>query len=405
MPRGRKPGTKLSQSHREALSASLKGHVPWNKGRKTEKPSSRLSAEEKREATLAAVKKAAVTRKLRTAQKYILSAPGEWSSVQFHAGEGGDLISAVHECGAVLQVQPQTIRKWGWSSGLCKKCYPVFRGTSEAEQELADFCRQHTMVGVRQRLASFECDIVLPDHKIAIEYDGLYWHSEKSGYPRYRHLEKTEAIERIGWQLIHVFEDEWVKQRQIVEDRLLHLMKKTKRKVYARRCVVEKIAPALSREFVEKHHIQGAVPAKHHLGLMHEGELVAVATFGRCRFRKDHVWELLRFCSARGTSVIGGASKLLSSFRSQHSGSIISYADRRWSRGGVYESLGFTLLGTSPPAYHYFKGDLRANRLTFQKARLKELPSYDQSLTEAEIMAKEGWNRIYDCGTLIYSLK
>jgi hypothetical protein len=253
-------------------------------------------------------------------------------------------------------------------------------------------------------MEGFEFDITVPSARLAIEYDGLYWHSSNAGYPKDRHLKKTDALERLGWTVIHIFEDEWLHKRQVVENRLRHLIGASSARIGARECEVRAITASTSKQFLEAHHIQGSVPAKHHLGLFHGSRLVAVATLGRARFRKDCVWELLRFATVAGTSVPGAIGKLISAFRHQHAGAIVSYADRRWGLGRTYSSIGFEQIGVSPPSYFYFKGDLRHSRMTFQKAKLKDLPTFSESKTEEQIMLEDGWNRIYDCGTRVFRL-
>jgi very-short-patch-repair endonuclease len=270
---------------------------------------------------------------------------------------------------------------------------------------VAAFCQQFTTIERRVKIDGFEYDIIARDRKVAIEYDGLYWHSELAGYPRDRHLKKTEHLEADGWTVIHIFEDEWVRQRPIVENRLRHLLGGARRRVGARQCDVRIIKSSVSKPFLDKHHIQGSVAASHHLGLYLGDELLAVATFGVARFRRDFDWELLRFSGAEDVVVPGAIGRLVAHFRRSHGGSIVSYADRRWGRGTTYEAIGFELIGTSPPAYFYFKGDLRQSRLSFQKARLRDLPSYSPEKSEAQIMAEEGWNRIYDCGTRVFGLR
>ena len=58
---------------------------------------------------------------------------------------------------------------------------------------------------------------------------------------------------------------------------------------------------------------------------------------------KENEYELVRFCNKLNTSVIGGADKLLQYFiRTYQPKEIISYADRRWSQGRLYDKLKFT---------------------------------------------------------------
>jgi len=52
-----------------------------------------------------------------------------------------------------------------------------------------------------------EVGIYLPEYKIGIEFNGLYWHSELYKEKNY-HLNKTEECEKQGVELIHIFEDE-----------------------------------------------------------------------------------------------------------------------------------------------------------------------------------------------------
>lgn len=105
-------------------------------------------------------------------------------------------------------------------------------------------------------------------------------------------------------------------------------------------------------------------------------------------------------------SVIGGAGKLLKYFEQRYSPlKLVSYADRRWSTGKLYETLGFRLKNISKPCQWYFKNGslVLQSRLRFQKHRLaKILDKYDPDKTEIENMFNNGYNMIYDCGNLVY---
>lgn len=54
----------------------------------------------------------------------------------------------------------------------------------------------------------YEVDIYIEEIKIGIEYNGQYWHSTKYKHKEY-HLEKQNAIESIGIELISVFDYEF----------------------------------------------------------------------------------------------------------------------------------------------------------------------------------------------------
>ena len=179
-------------------------------------------------------------------------------------------------------------------------------------------------------------------------------------------------------------------------------------RIYARKCTVKEVSSKEAKEFLEKNHLQGACNSKVNIGLYSGNTPVSLMTFGKPRYNKQYEWELLRFCNALNTSVIGGAGKLLSYFvKTYNPSSILSYANLRWSTGNLYEKLGFTLKGTSSPNYFYFNEDfILHSRIEFQKHKLKDkLENFDPSLTESENMYNNGYRKIYDCGNLVYEMK
>ena len=294
----------------------------------------------------------------------------------------------------------------------CEQCHPysIGDGFSAAEEEIAAFLKNlvgssEIIQNTKRIISPFELDIWLSAYKLAIEYDGLFWHAENDvNIGKTYHLMKTDLCEKQGIQLIHIFEDEWLEKRSIVESRLKNLLGIYDKAVFARKCEVREVTPCESIGFQEENHIQGAVGAKVHLGLYYGNELISLMTFGKPRFNNNYEWELLRFCNKLGHHVPGGAGKLLRHFeRNYKPKSLISYADRRWSQGKLYEALSFKLDHISGPDYWYTKGQKRFSRVKFQKHKLKTLlPVYDDALSEVENMKNNKYLRIYDCGNLVY---
>ena len=290
----------------------------------------------------------------------------------------------------------------------CQHCYPA--SNDFEEKEITKFIQTIANVKVientRTIISPLELDIYIPEKDIAIEFDGLYWHSENScKLDANYHLHKTELCEEKGIQLIHVFENEWLTKQPIVKSRIKNLLGVYDKTVFARKCTVKEVDSVVSRQFQDENHIQGAVNAKVNLGLFFNEELISLMTFGKCRFDKKHEWELLRFCNKLGYHVPGGAGKLLKHFeRNFHPKSLVSYADRRWSKGKLYEALGFKLDHISPPNYWYWKNiENLQSRIKFQKHKLKNLlEKFDESKSEVENMKDNGYHRIYDCGNLVF---
>jgi hypothetical protein len=260
----------------------------------------------------------------------------------------------------------------------------------------------------REILNGQELDIYIPSHKIAIEYNGLYWHSEIHKPSNY-HLNKTIQCEKKGIQLIHIFEDEWLYKQDIVKSRLKNLLGLNQNRIYARKCVIKEVSSKESKEFLNKNHIQGNVNSSVRLGLYHDDTLVSLMTFGSLRKSMgsnsvENSYELYRFCNELNTSVIGGASKLLKHFINTYQPKeIISYADRRWSKGNLYEKLGFKFVSNTPKSFSYIINNKREYRFKFRKDVLIKL-GFDSKKTSHEIMLERNIFRIYDCGNKKYKL-
>ena len=294
----------------------------------------------------------------------------------------------------------------------CYKCWPnTSNGTSLSEQQIAEYIKSLIKHEVYNRcmqnkhvLNNKEIDIWIPDLKIAIEYDGLFYHSEEQGKGKNYHLQKTEECEKQGIQLIHIFEDEWLDKQKIVKSRLKHLIVNNERKIFARKCIVKEIDNALKDKFLNKYHIQGKDIAKTRLGLFYNNHLIAVMTFTKSRFNKKYEYELSRYATISNFTIIGGAGKLLKYFeRNFNPKSIVTYADRRWSKGNLYFKLGFKLDHISTPNYFYVKNQHRFSRIQFQKHKLENiLENFNPNLSEAQNMKNNGYGKIYDCGNLVF---
>jgi len=256
----------------------------------------------------------------------------------------------------------------------------------------------------RSLIKPLEIDIYIPSHNLAIECDGVYWHSESQGKDKNYHINKTVGCEEQGIQLLHIFDTEWNEKQNIVKSIIKSKLGLSKR-IYARKCDVRVVGTTDKTKFLNLNHRQGACSSSTNLGLYYNNELVSLMTFSKSRFTKKYDYELTRFCNKLGVSVVGGASRLLKRFRRDNKGSVVSYADKRYSDGGMYKQLGFTYTHTSAPNYWYFKYKEMYSRVQCQKHKLEGLLDvFDGSLSESVNMKNNGFERIYDCGNLVYCL-
>jgi hypothetical protein len=200
-------------------------------------------------------------------------------------------------------------------------------------------------------------------------------------------------------------------KKEIVKSIIKSKLGLNKIKIFGRKTEIKEINNnKLIRDFLETNHIQGFVGSSVKLGLFYNNELVTLMTFGKKRLSMgnknniDGEYEMLRFCNKLNTTIIGGASKLLNFFiKNYQFQSILTFADRRYSQGNLYENLGFKFIGNTKPNYWYFKTNemIRYYRFKFRKDILiKE--GYDSIKSESQIMNERGYLKICDCGNKKY---
>jgi hypothetical protein len=227
---------------------------------------------------------------------------------------------------------------------------------------------------------------------------------KKRGKNTEYHLNKTLECEKLGYKLIHIWEYEWVNpiKQEIIKAKLKALFNVEQERIYARKCIIKEISTSDKNNFLNQYHIQGEDKSKIKLGLFYQDELVAVMTFGKPRFNKNYEYELIRYATSK--HVIGGASKLLKYFeRNYKPKSIITYANKSYSQGDLYYKLGFIFLKNNMPSYIWIKDKIVYSRFQSNKAKLKTLlQNFDNNLTENENMQLNGFNKIYDCGSMVF---
>jgi len=296
-------------------------------------------------------------------------------------------------------------------TNLCTICNPYKSNESPNEIKLYDFineiCSDNILLKNRTILNGKELDIYMPDRKIALEYNGLYWHNELYK-PKNYHLDKTEDCEKNGIKLIHIYEDDWKYKEDIVKSRLINIFQKNESKIGARKCSIDNVSNNNTLQFLEKNHIQGYSTSSINIGLYYNKELVSIMTFIKLRKKinkKENEYELLRFCNKLNTNVVGGASKLFNFFVQKYNPTLVmSYADRSWSQGDLYKKLDFEFVGKTQPNYYYIIDGIRNYRFNYRKDKLIK-QGFDPKKTEHEIMLERKIYRIYNSGNLKFIKK
>ena len=280
---------------------------------------------------------------------------------------------------------------------------------SYKEKELVDFIKSLNVDYIendRNIISPKELDIYIPSRKLAIEFDGLYYHSELFVNENY-HYDKTNSCNKKGIDLIHVFEDDWKYKRPIVESMIKSRLGIYKRKIFARKCKIKQVDNSIAKSFLNDNHLQGyASTSNIHLGLYYENELVQLISITHQGWHDGNT-ELTRMATKLNTQVIGGFSRLIKYFCKEYNCNyIVSYVYKAWFNGKGYNSVGFNIIKENLPTYYYILSGKRMHKSMFRKSKLnkmyknKIIKNYKDNMTEGEICMENKIYKIYDCGTV-----
>lgn len=292
----------------------------------------------------------------------------------------------------------------------CPKCGNLL---SHGENEIIEYIKKllpNMEVIQRERtiLSGGELDIYIPYYKIAFEFDGIQWHSERFGKGRYYHLHKTEKCNEKGITLFHIFEDEFIYHKQALFSKIKRILKKDDSpKIGARKCSIAMLTKEEAEIFLNTYHIQGYGRSTIYIGLLYKKEIVSVMSFTKDGNDK---WNLSRFASCDKYIIQGAASKLFHNFVTKcNPYEVKTFLDRRWvynSDNNVYIKCGFKKDGIVLPDYRYTNGHgQRIHKFNFRKQRLHKKHDFPLTMTENEMSKKLGYYKIWDCGLIRYIYK
>ncbi len=160
------------------------------------------------------------------------------------------------------------------------------------------------------------------------------------------------------WLGINCWQDIWHTRKEVVISRIRSLLGKNRR-LYARQTLALRTTAAALNDFMSQNHLFVSPTVRYNYALMFEGSPVAMASFSRRRKinRGTQIavsCELVRFASLIHTTVVGGLGKIIALFVQQtQPQDIMTYADRDWSLGKSYLSLGFEIAGYTSPQFFW----------------------------------------------------
>lgn len=393
---------KKSEEQRKKLSEVKRGKEPWNKGKK-----SSAEAIEKFKESIKKVWTEEKKEEQRRKQKEVWSNPellekhGEVMQ-QSHSSEEvkQKIRTGLHEYYATVDPKVLTAR---YKKQMKTKLEKGITYSSDGEKEITAYVCSLGFNPVKyivgQGNTRFEIDCYIPELKLGIEYNGIYYHCRDKKAISY-HINKNTYAEKLGIELMQVWEDQWKNQQDIIKDIIaarLGIIQKDR--IYARNCKIRDVKTTDYREFCNKYHVQGYRSAAVKLGLYYNDELVQIASFNKARIYGNnsvdkYEWEWIRGCISSNNKVIGGTSKLLSYFIKKYNPTnILCYSDWNLFSGKGYEKAGFTFEGFTGPDKFYITNSSKLVRINRNPYAYQQ---YKQMVNEGKLF------ECYGCGSKKY---
>lgn len=309
---------------------------------------------------------------------------------------------ALWECTEGHQWEAVVYQRVNGKTG-CPHCFTTT--TSQAEDDIYDFLCSYLLPETiirhdRKVLEGKELDFYLPSYNVAIEFNGLFWHTENKGCLRKYHYDKWKMCQDKGIQLITIWEDDWEENPDLILDMLAYKLKiSDKKKVFARKTRIVSLEAKDARDFLNTYHIQGFTPGTYYYGLedTESKEVVAVSVW------RKNTTQLYLDRYATSCSVVGGMGKLLKNTIRLHRDSfdeIVTFSDHSVSDGGLYEKLGFVRDKEIRPDYCYVVGKKRVHKFNYRISRFKKDDAliFKEGLSESELAQLNNLPRLWDCG-------
>lgn len=322
------------------------------------------------------------------------------SNNEITPGELGDIL------GVGISTILRTIHKFKLEKYI--KIYQYSSEENELYETIKNMYSGNIIRKDRNILKGKEIDIYIPDRRLAIEFNGNYWHSDYNKNKTY-HQDKTIECIKQNIRLIHIFEYEYKDiQDKLKMQRFLKDLLCDKQIIYARNTQIYELNTEEERQFLEKHHLQGYVSSSIRIGLKYNEEIVGIMTFGHPRFNSNYQYELIRLCYKSGVSIVGGSEKMLKYFIEKYSiTNIISYCNLSKFDGNGYLRLGFKtdISMLTKPNYVWVESNNNTvlKRYKTQKQKLLDKGLGEYGNTEDEIMRNLGYLKIYDSGNMKFT--
>lgn len=256
--------------------------------------------------------------------------------------------------------------------------------SSSGEREVADFISDlgfSSKRNDRKVINPFEIDIFIEDDGKAVEFNGVYWHSEEQKTDKNAHLSKLMKCQSKGIKLLQVWEDDWKFRRSAVECLLEDFVlgnenEKTINSLFS--CILDE-----ADEFLNIFSLYPDKVSNLRVGVFDSGLLVSVISIIET---DSNGFEIVDYCFMPGyRGSIRAFVDEAYSLGFSRGDRIITKSDNCYSDGSEFEQAGFLYKGLLEPDF---------------KVLIQHSVRWDKEVCEDPF--SEDVNRVWDAGYLLW---
>ena len=253
-----------------------------------------------------------------------------------------------------------------------------------------------------------ELDIYMPEDRFAIEYNGVYWHSDKwldNDYHKNKYI--VAGVNNIN--LLMVWSDDYARNKEIVIDTIFHKLNLSKKpRVFAKNTEIVFLSFDEAEEFCSRYQVNRFEENFDVcIGLANcvTKEVVAISTW-----KKEKLSLTMNNCCT-SNHVVGGLGKMVKRAKryakDNYIDKLIAYADLSQCYKGSFEKVGFKYESFIEPTFMYQRGDKRFSEKEINYKFFKENNRliYDKSLSLEELIAMNNLYKVWDCGKIKYVIE
>lgn len=308
------------------------------------------------------------------------------------------VIDLVNELNVTSSTVLKKLHLFGLENLVC-----IDNHTSNAEIEISKLFENKILrdTSVLSKYKS-EIDVYVPEHKLGIEFNGSYWHSTLYKDMFY-HQKKTLAAIKEKIHLIHIFEYEWLKDKE----KILNHLRGFNERLESDGLYIKYINNEIAEHFITKYTIYNYKKSNIEIGVFKDNKLYGVCGFDKVN-NQGYINNLYWFNNIQvenGDKII--IDFILNNFDIK---SIHISLDLSKQNPLTYARLGFKVAETSEMIAHpeYVWVDTKDNDV-LTHSQIMNIDTFSKyirnSEKEDEVMEDFGYIKIYNSGKMKMTLK